>query len=314
MKAVFLDAKTLGSGTCFALLEEMGVEWTFFDETKPQERVERIKGAQIVVTNKVVLTEEILKSSSELKLVCVAATGYNNVDLAAAKKEGILVCNVPNYSTASVVQLTIAFIFALATNLLSYTQATKEGRWQRSSLFCCLDYPIMELEGKKLGIIGYGQLGKQVAHLMQAVGMEILIAKSRTPLAEALPLEEVLTHSDVVSIHAPLTKQTHHLIQRKELLSMKRSSFLINTARGGIVNEKDLADALREGLIAGAGVDVLSQEPPPADHPLLQADVPHLLLTPHVGWGSLESRKRLLAALKTNIDAFLKGVPINLVE
>jgi glycerate dehydrogenase len=149
---------------------------------------------------------------------------------------------------------------------------------------------------------------------MQGMGMEILIAQSRTPSADALPLQEVLARSDVVSIHVPLTKETHHLIQRKELLQMKRSSFLINTARGGVVNEKDLADALRERLIAGAGVDVLSQEPPPADHPLLQPDIPHLLLTPHIGWGSLESRKRLLETLKSNIDSFLNGTPINLIK
>ena len=313
MKAVFLDAKTLGEDISLALLHETGAEWSFFDETKAEEILKRIKGAQIVVTNKVVLTREILKNSPELKLICVAATGYNNVDLSAAKEAGILVCNIPAYSTPSVVQLTIAFIFALATSLFSYTQASKEGRWQRSSLFCCIDYPIIELQGKKLGIIGYGQLGKQVAHFMQALGMELLIAQSRTSAAEAVPLQQLLREADVVSIHVPLTKETHHLIQRKELLLMKPSSFLINTARGGIVNEQDLADALREGIIAGAGVDVLSQEPPSATHPLLQTEIPHLLLTPHIGWASLESRKRLLAILKTNIDSFLKGSPINLI-
>lgn len=313
MKGVFLDGKTLGEGISFAGLQALPMEWTFFDETRPEETLKRIQEAHCVVANKVLLTREILEKSPQLKLVCIAATGTNNVDLAAAKERGILVCNVPAYSTASVVQLTIAFIFALATRLFSYAQATREGRWQKSSLFCFLDYPIVELRGKKLGVIGYGNLGKQVAQLMQALGMQILIAEARSQMPGTLPLQEILAQSDVITLHVPLTQETHHLIRRKELMQMKRSSFLINTARGGVVHEQDLADALREGVIAGAGVDVLSQEPPPATHPLLQEDIPNLLLTPHVGWASLESRKRLVHALENNIQAFLKGSPINLV-
>ncbi|HEY2809916.1 MAG TPA: D-2-hydroxyacid dehydrogenase [Rhabdochlamydiaceae bacterium] len=314
MQAVFLDTKTLGRGVDLDSLKALPLQWTFFDETKPQETAHRIAGAQIVVTNKVMLTKEILEKSPDLKLVCIAATGYNNVDIPAAKARGILICNVPDYSTASVVQLTIAFIFALMTNLYSYVQATKIGEWQKSSQFCLLDYPITELEGKKLGVIGYGNLGKRVAHLMQQMGMQILIAQGRSEAPGRLPLQEVLAHSDVITIHTPLTKETHNLIQRKEFLLMKRSSVLINTARGGIVNEKDLADALREGLIAGAAVDVLSKEPPDADQPLLQKDIPHLLLTPHVGWGSLESRKRLLEVIQSNIHSFLQGNPVNLIN
>jgi len=313
MRAVFLDAKTLGEGVSFAELQALTAQWTFFDETRPEETFKRIQGARIVVTNKVVLTREILEKSPELKLICVAATGYNNVDLVAAKEKGICVCNVPGYSTSSVVQLTIAFIFALATSLFSYGQATKEGKWQRSSLFCFLDYPIVELQGKKLGIIGYGNLGKQVAYLMQGLGMQILIAEGKSKTPGTLPVREILAHSDVITLHVPLTKETHNLIGRKELMQMKRSSFLINTARGGIVNEQELADALKEGLIAGAAVDVLSQEPPSADHPLLQDDIPNLLVTPHIGWGSLESRKRLLHTIQNNIQAFLNGSPVNLI-
>jgi glycerate dehydrogenase len=313
MKGVFLDSKTLGEGVSLDVLQTLPLHWTFFEETKPEETASRIKDAEIVVTNKVLLTREILEKCSHLKLVCVAATGYNNVDLSAAKERGILVCNTPDYSTASVVQLTIAFIFALATNLLSYVEATKEGKWQKSSQFCLLDYPIIELDGKKLGIIGYGALGKQVAQRMQAMGMEILVAEGHSKSPGRLPLHDVLRQSDVVSIHAPLTKETHNLIQKKELALMKRSSFLINTARGGIVHEQDLADALREGLIAGAGVDVLNKEPPSANHPLLKKDIPHLLLTPHVGWGSLESRQRLLAVIRNNIDSYLNGNPTHLI-
>jgi glycerate dehydrogenase len=313
MKAVFLDAKTLGEGVSFAELKALPMQWAFFDETHPEETLKRIIEAQIVITNKVVLTREIFEKNPQLKLICIAATGYNNVDLVAAKEMGIPVCNVPAYSTPSVVQLTIAFIFALATNLFSYAQATKKGKWQRSSLFCFLDYPIIELQGKKLGVIGYGNLGKQVAHFMQGMGMQILIAEGSSKAPGTLPLPEILAEADVITLHVPLTKATHGLIERKELMQMKRSSFLINTARGGIVNEQDLADALREGLIAGAGVDVLSQEPPPAHHPLLQEDVPNLLVTPHVGWGSLESRNRLLHTMQNNIQAFLKGSPVNLV-
>lgn len=314
MNAVFLDTVTIGFTP--DILKELPLKWTFFQATKPQEVAQRIADATIVVSNKVVLSAEILQKCPQLKLICIAATGYNNVDLAAAKKRGILVCNIPNYSTPSVVQLTLTFILALATSLPSYVEATREGKWQKSPQFCMLDYSIVELQGKKLGIIGYGNLGKEVATLARAFGMEILIAQhssKKGAIPGALPLEEVLKQADFITIHTPLTSATENLIKKRELELMKRSAFLINTARGGIVNEKDLAEALKSGRIAGAGVDVLTTEPPPADNPLVQPDVPNLLLTPHVGWASHESRIRLLTILKDNIASFLQGNPKNLL-
>ena len=314
MDAAFLDTGTLA--TSVDVLKELPLNWSFYKETKPDQTAQRIANATIVVSNKVLLTREILQNSPHLKLICVAATGYNNVDVVAAKSRGIKVCNIPNYSTPSVVQLTLTFILALATNIIPYVEATRAGRWQKSSLFCLLDSPIIELQGKKLGIIGYGNLGKQIATLARAFGMEILIAQhssKKAAVAGALPLEEVLKQSDFITIHTPLTPETQNLIQKKELALMKPSAFLINTARGGIVNEKDLAEALKNQRIAGAGVDVLTIEPPGKDNPLVQQDVPNLLLTPHVGWASLESRTRLLAILKDNIHSFLEGTPKNLI-
>jgi|SRR5579862_332184 len=317
MNAVFLDTDSLGQGISYDVLQELSLKWSFFKETKATDTLERIKNAEIVVSNKVLLTKEILENSPRLKLVCIAATGYNNVDLSAAKELGIAVCNVPNYSTPSVVQLTMTFMLALATNLLSYVQTTREGKWQKSAQFCILDAPIIELQGKILGIVGYGTLGKQVGNLAQAMGMDILIAKnafSTRQVEGSVALETVLRECDVLTIHTPLTPQTRNLIQQRELQLMKPTSFLINTARGGIVNENDLADCLKNHTIAGAGVDVLSIEPPQTDNPLLQKDVPHLLLTPHVGWGSVEARMRLLQLLKDNIRSFLNGSPKNLIQ
>jgi glycerate dehydrogenase len=316
MKAVFLDTQCFGSDISFDSLKTLPLDWSFFTETKPAEILQRIKNSPIVVSNKVVLTKEILKNSPHLKLICVAATGYNNVDIPVAKELGIKVCNIPDYSTPSVVQLTITFMLALATNLISYVETTRKGKWEKSDQFCILDAPIIELQGKKLGIIGYGTLGKQVGMLAQAMGMKILIAQhssSKKIIEGALPLDTVLKESDVITIHTPLTPLTQNLIQHRELKLMKPTAFLINTARGGIVNEKDLADSLKHRTIAGAGVDVLSVEPPLADNPLLQKDIPNLLLTPHVGWGSFESRMRLFEILKENIDSFLKGIPKNLL-
>jgi glycerate dehydrogenase len=316
MKAVFLDTHSLGPGISFKLLEELDFEWTLYPETDKAQTLSRVQEASVIATNKVKITREIMAACPNLKLVCIAATGYNNIDLAAAKELGIRACNVPGYSTASVVQLTVALMLALATNLVAYSETTKAGKWQRSSQFCILDEPIIELAGKKLGIIGYGTLGKQVAQVAAAIGMHILIAEhadSSKHIPGALPLNTVLKEADVVTIHTPLTPKTHNLIGFEQLRLMKPSAFLINTARGGIVNEKDLADCLKQQVIAGAGLDVLSVEPPHADNPLLQKDVPHLLLTPHVGWGSFEARTRLVEMVKDNIYSFFSHTPKNLL-
>jgi glycerate dehydrogenase len=304
MKAVFLDTATLGGDVSFDVLKQLPVQWTFFRSTLPHETLERIQDADIVVSNKVVLTGELLRSS-HLKLIAVAATGYNNVDVTAAKQLKIPVCNIPGYSTQSVVQLVFTYMLALASSLIPYVEDVRNGKWQRSTQFCFLDYPMVELAGKTLGIVGYGTIGKQVATLGAAFGMNILIA------GHPLPLEQLLCEVDFLTLHVPLTPKTQHLICRKELELMKPTAFLINTARGGIVHEQDLAECLKEKRIAGAALDVLTEEPPTGGNPLL--GVPNLLLTPHIAWASSESRCRLLSLLKDNIQAFLEGSPQNLI-
>lgn len=315
MKASFLDAGTLGEGCSLQPLQSISVDWTFFPTTHPNQTLSRVADCEIVVTNKVLLNADILKASPNLKLICIAATGTNCVDLHTAKQLGITVCNIPSYSSPSVVQLTILFLIALTTQFLLYAKAGKE-RWPNSPYFSILDYPIGELAGKTLGIIGYGDIGKRVEKVAQSLEMNIQIARHTDPhkyIKGAISLQKLLAEADFISIHTPLNPQTAHLIRAQELQLMKPTAFLINVSRGGIVHEKDLADALKNGTIAGAALDVLSQEPPPADHPLLQKDVPNLLLTPHIGWASTESRNRLLEILKENILSFLKGHSINTV-
>lgn len=321
MKAVFLDDATLGDDVSLMLEESFHLQaeilqWTFYKETKASETLGRLKDADIVVTNKVVLTEEILKQCSQLKLICVAATGYNNIDISAAVALHMTVCNVPGYSTDSVAQLVMTFILSFSFNLVAYSNDVKEGKWQKQAQFCLLSHSIHELKGKKLGIIGYGNLGKQVAVLAENFGMKILIASHSDPRKKqswTLPLEQVIEESDFITLHVPLNAQTENLITRTRIERMKPTSFLINTARGGIVNEKDLAECLKEKRIAGAAVDVLTKEPPTSDNPLLDLSIPNLLLTPHIGWASYESRMRLVEALKENIQAFLQGYPKNVV-
>lgn len=312
---VFLDRGSLGDDEIdFTPLTETLPEWRFHETTAKGDVAERIRDAQVVVTNKVVLDAESLSRASRLRLVCVAATGTNNVDLAAAARRGILVCNVRAYATASVTQHVFAMILALATRLLEYQAAIREGRWQASAQFCLLDYPIIELAGKVLGIVGYGELGRSVARTAEAFGMNIRIAARPGTSADGrVPLHELLREADVLSLHCPLTPQTRHLIGAREFDLMKPNALLINTARGGIVDEPALAEALRSGMIAGAGVDVLSIEPPGRDSPLLAEDIPRLLLTPHIAWASRESRQRLVAELGENIRCFLAGRPRNLV-
>lgn len=317
MKGVFLDAGTLGNDISFELLKTLPIDWTLYKETSSKDTLERTKDAQIVITNKVVLNSEIIQKCSSLKLICVAATGYNNVDISAAKQFHVVVCNVPGYSTPSVVQITMTFILALSSSLIPYVEDVKMGKWQKHSQFCLLNHPILELQEKKLGIIGYGNLGKKVASVAESFGMQILIARHSDPVKQqvnALPLDVILSESDFLTLHIPLNDHTKNLIARPELEKMKKTSFLINTARGGIVNEKDLATCLKEGKIAGAGVDVLDCEPPSDKHPLLDPTIPNLLLTPHIAWASLESRQRLLKAITNNIRSFIEGNLKNVVS
>ena len=314
---VFLDSDTVDQNDIdFSRLESTLPAWRFHNLTPADSPRAQIAEASVVVSNKVMLDDVVLKSVTGLQLVCIAATGTNNIDLQAAERLGIRVCNVRGYATPSVTQHVFSLILSLSVNLEPYHQAVKKGRWQQSPHFCLLDYPIREIAGRTLGIIGYGELGHAVAKVAEAFGMQVLIAqRPGMPLqAGRTPLPELLKQSDIVSLHCPLTDQTRGLIGAYELSLMKPSALLINTARGGIVDEGALAAALRQGQLAGAGIDVLSTEPPPGDNPLLQVDIPNLIVTPHIAWASRESRQRLVNEIAVNIRAFLNGEPRNLVS
>jgi glycerate dehydrogenase len=316
MHGVFLDAGTLVQSTMdMRPLEGESLSWEHYDATPTAEVLERIVAADIVITNKVTLDEGTLAAARQLKLICIAATGTNNVDLEAAKRLGITVCNVRGYTTPSVVEHVFTLLLALMRHLPEYHRAVQSGRWQRSVHFSFIDFPINELNGKIMGIVGYGELGQAVARVAEAFGMRVMIAERAglAPRTGRVPLPELLPYVDVLTLHCPLTDETRGLIGAKELQVMKRGAVLINTARGGIVDELALLEALRSRHLGGGGVDVLSQEPP-IDNPLLSADIPNLIVTPHIAWASRESRQRLVNELAGNIEAYLKGRPRNVVN
>ncbi len=313
----FLDQDTVDRGDLdFSLLRRVLPAWRLYDAGASVPVPERVAGAAVVVSNKVVMDEALLAGAPELKLVCVAATGTNNVDLDAAVRLGIRVCNVRAYATPAVVQHVFGLILALTTRLMDYRRAVSDGRWQRSPYFCLLDFPIRELAGRRLGVVGFGELGRGVARVAKAFGMEVMIAQR--PGTEGarpgrVPLRELLSRVDVLSLHCPLTPETRGLIGPRELGLMRPDALLINTARGGIVDETALAAALQGGRLGGAGVDVLVREPPVDGSPLLDPEIPNLIVTPHVAWASRESRQRLLDEVALNIEAFLGGEPRNVV-
>ena len=309
MKAVFLDLKSVDRDDLdLTALHQSHSDWTLHDETFHDETAERICRAEIVVTNKVPINRYLIENSPHLKLICVAATGTNNIDLQAAKEHEITVTNVTAYGTPSVVQHVFTLLFALATRLQDYSRLVSEGAWQKSTQFCLLDYPITELAGKTLGIIGYGELGRGVAQAAEAFGMKVVVAQhGNTAVQGRIPLDELLAVSDAITLHLPLTRETKNLIDARAFSLMKPSALLINTARGGIVDEQALADALREGRIGGAGVDVLTQEPPGDDNPLLAPDIPNLIVTPHIAWASRESRQRLIDDVASTVAEWDTG-------
>lgn len=315
---VLLDRATLDSGGDLDLapIEALG-PITSFSITRPEEAAERIAEAQVVITNKVCLGAAEIAAASRLRLIAVAATGVNNIDLAAAQAAGVAVANVAGYSTPAVVQHTIAALLALAVHLREYDQAARDGRWQGAAQFCLLDWPIVEVAGKTLGIVGFGAIGRGVAQVARALGMKVLVAASRPrvayPLDQRRPLVEVLAAADVVAVHIALSRDTAHLIDRAAIALMKPGTWLLNMARGGVVDEAAVADALRSGRLAGAAFDVLTEEPPTAGNPLLDPTVPNLILTPHTAWASREARQRLIAELAENIRAHLAGVDRNRV-
>ncbi len=316
-QAVFLDLASLHPADLdLSALTGVVENWQWHDGVEHNEVDTAISDAAIVVTNKVVLQADTLAAAKNLRLVCIAATGVNNVDLEAAERAGITVCNVPAYATPSVAQHVFALLLSLTTGLPRYQQAVAAGDWSRSPFFCLFDYPVRELPGLTLGIIGYGESGRAVASLAEAFGMKVVLAKRNDEDARPgrLALADLLASADVVSIHCPLTTQTRGLIGESELALMKRDAVLINTARGGIVDEAALHAALKAGRIAGAALDVLEQEPPPADHILLRQPLPNLIITPHIAWASRQSRQRLVDAVAKNIQAFIDGNPVNVVN
>lgn len=314
MNAVFIDCQGLEELSLDALVAQC-TSVKFYSTTKPEEVASRIAGAELLIVNKVRIERRHLLGSPSLKMISVVATGTDVIDLQAASELGVTVCNCQAYGTDSVVQHVFSALLALHTNLLSYHAAVRGGRWQKASQFCFLDYPVSELKGKTLGIVGYGTLGRAVADIGRAFGMNILVARRPGGPADERPtVEEMLAQADVVTLHCPLTEQTRNLISRKSLALMKPTGFLINAARGGIVDETALADALRAGTIAGAAVDVLSSEPPKQGNPLLEPDVPNLILTPHIAWASREARQRILDQTAENIRAFKAGSPVRVVS
>lgn len=317
MLGVFLDRDSLDGGDLdFSSLDAVLPELRYYSATAPDETVARIAEADVVISNKVVLDADALSHAPRLRLICVAATGVNNIDLNTAAARGITVCNCRGYGTSAVVQHVFALLLSLVTRLPDYRQAVRDGRWRQSDRFCLLDFPIRELAGMTLGIVGYGELGRGVARTAEAFGMRVLIAQRpgtvETPV-DRLPLPILLPQADVLSLHCPLTPATRGLIGAWELALMRRDAFLINTARGGLVDEMLLADALRRGALGGAGVDVLSLEPPVNGNPLLAPDIPNLIVTPHCAWGSRESRQRLVGQLVENIQAYRDGAPVRVV-
>ncbi len=314
MRITVLDGYGLNPGDLsWKGFEALG-DCTVYDRTTPEQLMERAAGAEILITNKTILTADILKALPDLKYVGILATGYNVVDVKAAKELGIVVTNIPAYSTDSVAQMVFAQILTITQRVEYYTEENRKGRWANSRDFCYWDTPLMELAGKKIGIVGFGHTGQATARIALAFGMKVFTYTSKS--AEQLPaditklsLDELFRTCDVVSLHCPLTDTTKNLVNAERLKQMKSSAILINTGRGPLVNEKDLADALNNGTIYAAGVDVLSCEPPKADNPLLAAK--NCYITPHIAWATKEARVRLMDIAVENLRSFLSGTVIN---
>lgn len=318
MKIVILDGYTLNPGDLsLEPLKELG-EVTVYERTAPKDVCKRAERAEVVFTNKVVLDEAVLEKLPSLKYIGVLATGYNVVDVAAAARKGIVVTNIPAYSTSSVAQMAFAHILNIVQRVGYYAQEVSNGKWSRQADFSFWDAPLHELDGKKIGIIGFGNTGRATARIAVGFGLDVYAYTSKS--AMELPadvhkcpsMDELFRKCDIVSLHCPLTETTRELVDARKLDLMKPSAILINTGRGGLVNEQDLADALNSGKIAAAGLDVLSSEPPRADNPLLKAR--NCFITPHQAWATKEARVRLMQLAVNNLKAFLEGKPVNVVN
>ena len=314
MKIVVLDGYGLNPGDLsWSAWEALG-ELTVYDRTSPSELLERSEGAEVLITNKTLITAENMTELPSLKYIGVLATGYNVVDIDSAKARGIVVANIPAYSTASVAQMVFAHVLNITQRVGYYANENTQGRWTNNADFCYWDTNLVELDGKKMGIVGYGNIGKATARIALAFGMEVLAytSKEQKDLPQGVrkvTLDELFSESDVVSLHCPLTPDTKELVNAERLKTMKPSAILINTGRGPLVNEQDLANALNEGHIAGAGLDVLSVEPSLADNPLLKAK--NCFITPHIAWATKEARTRLMGIAINNLKSYQEGNIIN---
>ena len=317
MKAVFLDYESLDQHDLdLSALEASFDTLSLYPSTSQAQLLERVQHADVIISNKVIVDAATIQQCPNLKLILISATGTNNIDLIQARAQGIVVCNCQGYGTSAVAQHTLTLMLALATSLLQYDRAVQQGQWNKSPIFCLLDFPIIELEGKTLGILGYGELGQAVAKLAEAFGMKVLVGSlpNRPSDSSRIPFTELLVQVDFLSLHCPLTEDTRDLIDAKAFDAMKPSAFLINCARGGIVNEAALADALIQGKIAGAATDVLTVEPPKEGNVLLDQHIPNLIVTPHSAWGSVDARQRIVQQMIENAEAFKAGQPIRQVN
>ena len=312
MRLTVLDRCTVTRGDIsLDELERFG-ELKIYDVIPENRLAETIRDADAVICNKAKITADVMAQCPHLKYVGLFATGYDNVDIREAARRGIVVCNAPGYSTDSVAQHTFSLLLNLASNTVAYNASVHSGDWMRSSVFTNLKYPITEISGKKLGIVGYGAIGRAVAELGRAFGMLPLIHTRTVPAACPYPVvsfDTLLAESDFITLHCPLNDQTRHLIDAAAISKMKKTAYLINTSRGGVIEEEALAEALHAGRLAGAGIDVLAEEPMRHDHPYFSA--PNCIITPHIAWASTEARRRLIKLVCENLDAFLRGSPVN---
>ncbi len=315
MKIVILDAETIGKDIDLSLFEELG-EVTVFDKTNPEQTAERIKGADAIILNKIKLDESNLNTAKNLKLICLTATGFDNVDIKYARKNGIAVCNVKGYSTDSVAQLTVSMVLSLCTHLFEYDRYCKSGGYTKSGVATHLTPVFYELSGKVWGLYGYGEIGKKVAQIAKAFGCKILVSKNTpTEEAECVTLTELFERSDIITLHTPLNDGTYHAVGEEVLSKVKKGAILVNVARGAIVDDEAVTKAVEDGRLGGFATDVYPVEPMTKDSPfnrILEFD--NVLLTPHMAWSAYESRVRLMEEIKENIKAFLRGERRNRVE